>query len=846
MASPLSPAQDNTLNSVKFSTPASSPHRYDDYEVEKFTTTEHDTGSVILSDSDADNDNDLVPSDTSSSPFMSQVIKDDQENNPPPTKLRPASRVLSGAELSPLKLLQLAGDRPKPTARSSLGSNHDEIAATATSTFNMPPPAMVPRSPRKMSSPEKRFPVKVSASTVVSPTVEDTPRANRPQSMEHAVEPTPKHEYNQRVSLEEAVRENEGLKHAIEIFEDDGEDDADIAAHGGEDHDNDLVRVDSNEHIEQHDYYEDEAAAPDDTMVSTFSTFSAVPNLTMFAKLRPDGTSSPSKFFEATPRASNPRELSPLRTPRPNNTNGPLPNRTSIYESGNTTSLMDFTENLRLGAYQQQPPTSPSRRNGRSTSPSRTHGGDVASTPKRQSVNLLDFDIPPLPTPRSIPTITPRELESLKSGFLSEISSLKASLSGKEAEAQSLKTAVGDAEKRVGECMEQLREAKSSAESLAAERESWERRGREMEAVLRKVKEEIVLGQRDREELEARLEESEKRRDAAETMAQEAESKMAGMRAGKEAAASARSDGTPIKSPRGGSTGEENNKAVQIAVENMARELHALYKGKHETKVAALKKSYEARWVKRIRELEGKIDELQKENEELRVGRDVTMTRVDPDALMRVREEMELERKAGRETRAQLEAEVEKLEAVVRTVKADNEEIRGLLEKERVEKGELVQLAEEMMSMQSFAAESKQQQQQQQQQAEPVQQQYQQQYQQQGRTPATVKRSSVIGGVGTPSKMRVPPSPSPVGEGNGSFRGSVTGTGLGIARPSGLRAPGAGGASRIGKVGGVGHGRTGSGVASAGLPRPGSGMGMRSGGLLSSIEKMGSYRGRAE
>ena len=48
-----------------------------------------------------------------------------------------------------------------------------------------------------------------------------------------------------------------------------------------------------------------------------------------------------------------------------------------------------------------------------------------------------------------MPSITPRELESLKSNFLSEISSLKASLSGKEAEVQSLKTAVGDAEKRV-------------------------------------------------------------------------------------------------------------------------------------------------------------------------------------------------------------------------------------------------------------------------------------------------------------------------------------------------------------------------------------------------------------
>lgn len=789
MASPLSPTQDNTLNAVNFATPAS--RRYDDYEVEKYTPkSEHGSRDSDYDDADT------------SSPFMSQVIKDDQENNPPP-KLRPASRVLSGAELSPLKLLQLQ-DRPKP-ARSSLGSTEE---TTTTATFNMPPPpAVVPRSPRKMSAPEKRFPVKISA-TIVSPT-EGTPRASRTLSLENKADQTPKQEHK-RISLEEVVRENEGLKHAIDIFEDDasllnGATDGDTTALGGGDDDHDgLVRIDSNEDFQRHGY-DDEAAGPDDTMVSTFSTFSAVPNLTMFANMRPDTTASSSKFFGTTPRPgpSNPRELSPLRTPRA--TNGPLPNRTAQYESGNTTSLMDFTENLRLGAYQPQP-TSPSRRNGHSTSPAKP----VAATPQRQSnnFNLLDFDIPPLPTPRSIPTITPRELESLKSGFLSEISSLKASLSGKEAEAQSLKTAVGDAEKRVGECMEQLREAKASAEALAAERESWEKRGREMEAVLRKVKEEIVLGQRDREELEARLEESEKRRDAAETMAQEAESKMAGMRAGKASAEAAAAAGTPVKSPRGA----DSNKEVEIAVERVARELHALYKSKHETKVAALKKSYESRWEKRIRELEGKIDELSRENEELRVGRDATMTRVDPAALSRVREEMEEERKMGRETRAQLEAEVEKLEAVLRTVKADNEEIRGLLEKERVEKGELVQLAEEMMNMQSFVGESRE--------REEVR-----------GTPATAKRMSA-----TPSKMRVPQSPSPAENG---FRGSIGG---GLARPSGLRAPAAG-ASRIGKVGT--HGRTGSSV-STGVPRPGSGMGMRSGGLLSSIEKMGSYRGRAE
>lgn len=802
MASPLSPVHDNTLNSLDLSTPAR--HRYDDYEVQKYTTASEQGGI------DSDNETDT------SSPFMSQVIKDDQENNPPP-RLRPASRVLSGAELSPLKLLQLH-ERPRP-ARSSLGSSED---GTAPAALTMPPPAAVPKSPRKMSSPDKRFPVKVSASVVVSPT-DQTPRENRTQSLEHKADPTPEPEVK-RISLQEVVRENEGLRHAIEIFEDEasglGGPDPDATALGDDEHDADLVRVDSNEHLEQHDY-DDEAAGPDDTMVSTFSTFSAVPNLTMFANLRPGGGG-------ATPRAPNPRDLSPLRTPRPNNhNNGPLPNRTAMYESGNTTSLMDFTENLRLAAYQ---PPSPSRRNGRGSSPSR-HGGAAGAgagtgtgtgTPQRQSVNLLDFDIPPLPTPRSIPTVTPRELEGLKSGFLSEISSLKASLSGKEAEAQSLKTAVGDAEKRVGECMEQLREAKASAEALAAERESWERRGREMEAVLRKVREEIVLGQRDREELEARLEESEKRRDAAETMAQEAESKMAGMRAGKAsaeaaaaAAAAAGGGGTPVKSPRAAS---DSNREVEIQVERMARELHAAYKSKHETKVAALKKSYENRWQKRVRELEGKIDELSRENEELRVGRDITMTKLDPDALYRLREEMEGERKAGQETKARLEADVGRLEAELRTVKADNEEIRGLLERERVEKGELVQLAEEMMSMQSFVA---------------TEQRTTQEREASVRgTPATARKAAA-----TPSKMRVPPSPSPAE----NYRRSVNGS-LGIARPSGLKAPGAG-ASRIGKVGA--HGRTQS-TASSGVPRPGSGTGLRSGGLLSSIEKMGSYRGRAE
>ena len=172
---------------------------------------------------------------------------------------------------------------------------------------------------------------------------------------------------------------------------------------------------------------------------------------------------------------------------------------------------------------------------------------------------------------------------------------------------------MGDAEKRVGECMEQLREARDLREQLAAEKEGWERRGREMESVLRKVKEEIVPGSASARSSRPRLEEAEKRREAAEMMAQEAESKMAGMRAGKASAESSSSTASPDeRSGARASCGRwrQARKEVEMAVERVARELHALYKSKHETKVAALKKSYEGRWEKRVRELEARAEEL--------------------------------------------------------------------------------------------------------------------------------------------------------------------------------------------------------------------------------------------
>ncbi|KAI1156387.1 hypothetical protein F4825DRAFT_403835 [Nemania diffusa] len=639
----------------------------------------------------------------------------DQENVSP-AKAR-HSRVLSGNGLSPLKILAsqdlLCGETRSP----------DTTSPT--------------KSPRKWS-PEKRFPVKVNPAA--------SPERPAAQHCE--------------ITLEDAMAENKELARAIDIFEDE-----DTIMDHAEDEGNDTYMSMGQEQDQVED---DEQAGPDDTMVSTFSTFSAVPNLTMFARIG----HTPTKFANvgATPTTRSRLDLLSERTPRP----------AARRESGNTTNLLDFTEQIQSFSSRYAEQMSSLRRG----SPNKLSTSTIAVTPKKRHTDLLDFDIPPLPTPRSIPTITPRELESLKSGFLSEISSLKASLSGKEAEALSLKTAVADAEKRVGECMEELREIKAVKETLVEQQEDWEKRGREMEAVLRKVKAEIVRSQCERDQLESKLEESEKRREAAEIMAQEAESKMAAMRAGK-ANTEAPSDATN-KSP-------EKNRApgsreVEIAVEKVSRELHSLYKSKHENKITALKKSYENRWSKKVHELEAKMEELTEENEKLRVGRDATMTKVDPNQTI-IDDERKAQAVKDSTQIKELNAEIQKLGAVVTSIKSDNQELRLLLEKERVEKGELVQLAEEMMTMQSFC----------QTEAPPP--------------PRTTK-----------------PPPTTADQ----FRASV-------GRGSGLRPPGSVKKPTESRIGGMGSERK----IGGGLPRPGSGTGSRSG-IMSSIEKMGNYRGRGD
>lgn len=423
--------------------------------------------------------------------------------------------------------------------------------------------------------------------------------------------------------------------------------------------------------------------------------------------------------------SSNTTPVSPSPTPR---------HKYSLDRDATSTNLiLDFTEqfNALSASASSYLPQSPTKSSLVSTSKSQTQpdlaaytaglrnpspnrrGAPPPSTPsgRKNWATLLDFDIPPPPTPRSIPSISARELESLKSGYLSQISSLKASLSGKDAQVKSLMDAVGDAERRVGEAQETLREERGMREALQADRESWEQRGSDMEALLRSVKEDILCSERERDDLAKKLAEAEQRHEEAETRAVNAESKIAGL----EAAAATAAAANPAPSSSAGSGAEPaqtstntSAKDVEAAVEKVARELHALYKSKHEAKVSALKKSYEARWDKRVHDLERQLAETQHELEHARTATGAppppatsTGSGTCSDAA-RPGDDNNGDTTRADEDARRLEEQDGRISALAQELgglRRENGRLARELEKERVEKGELVRAVEEMLSM---------------------------------------------------------------------------------------------------------------------------------------------------
>ncbi|KAJ5782209.1 hypothetical protein N7457_003983 [Penicillium paradoxum] len=548
-----------------------------------------------------------------------------------------------------------------------------------------------------------------------------------------------------------------------------------------------------------------ENSVADDSMDDTcLSTFSAVPDMTTFAKLR---AQSPMKSSRASigsaPTRDGHRRSIDLTTPGTgrrayrasthldeNSLMGsPTPRPRGSRDVANqvdSANLLDLTDQVDYFPRQsmQGARFSPSRR-----SPMRSVRQSIRTPGKISS--LLDFDIPAAPTPRSIPTVTPRELESLKSGFLSDISSLKATLSGKEAEIASLKRAVADAERRVGEALEEVRNEAASKEELEMEQAEWERRGKEMETVLRSARSELVEGERERERLSQRAEDAELSKEKLQGKLVELDSQLSAARAAVVSGASKAS-----ASHQSSSSAEETAREVQDAVEKVARELHVLYKGKHETKVAALKKSYESRWEKRLREVEKKLIAAREENEHLRIERDTapsdSMSMVDASLCARENEEHEAEKRA-------MEAQIKGLQGEMAALREDTERMRASLESERAEKGELVAAVDEWLAMQQAPMPA--------------------QPRERESSVASSVQNDHLDDLVQPSREVTPDD----------FRRSVSRSGSGSIRPP---APAEKRIPRFGAAGGHSRGNSGgrSGIA---MPTPGRG------GIMGSIERMG-------
>ncbi|KAJ9659918.1 hypothetical protein H2201_007178 [Coniosporium apollinis] len=463
----------------------------------------------------------------------------------------------------------------------------------------------------------------------------------------------------------------------------------------------------------------------DDTNIddTCFSNFSAVPDMTLFAKL---GARSPTKTFIP--------DFGSARTPR--GTGRTTPNTARRYgftfdhspsptprgakaqprADNDTTNLLDFTNQFDSIPHQsRRSPTRGSPTKSTTTPDLRSYlhsqRSPHKSTPakNRNLLNLLDFELPPAPTPRSIPTHTVREVESMKSLFQSQISALEASLSGKEAEVTSLKKAVGDAERRVGEALEAVREERSAREHAEKEKLQWERQGKEVESVLRAVKAEVIAAEKEREEVLRKLEAAERRADEcqmraieAESRASEAENRVADVADQTLVETEAQEEG---REPRRPSFTPEQQRYIDQQMAKMGADLHEKYRDKHLRKVADVKRSYEKRAEKKTAELNQQIEELTRKNEELLATKEGALSGVSPAELSAaLGKEREAYVKSMEEQRAEIDEQRARLAGLgseIESVRCSHAQLVQELEQERVEKGELVAAVDEMLALQA-------------------------------------------------------------------------------------------------------------------------------------------------
>lgn len=612
----------------------------------------------------------------------------------------------------------------------------------------------------------------------------------------------------------------------------------------------------------------DEKSNHDET-VGDLSTISAIPtDMTRFANLRNSPSKqpgpeawSPSKQLRTSIIASTPttgqrplRLLSSSRHSTSSNEDDDATPRRPRNSNDSPTDLMNFTTQTNIvippptsaprtmrrspsgrGAFPIKVNPSPAHRSQASVDRERATGRSpqkqhqavfperaVPSTPASQrhsmyngstglGVDLLDIDLEPMATPRSIPTITPRELETLRSELQSRISGLEATLSGKEAEVMALKRSITDAEVRAGKISEELRTERASREDLEHTRDELERRSREMEEVLREIKQNVFLEEREKEKLRRQAEEADRKVEEHEVRILELQASLDTL--GSERIRCSPSPGK-LSGPATPGLSLDIDFAVKDATEKVARELHALYKSKHERKVSDLKVSYEKRWIKQVEQLRNELKQSQEEVLRLQTEKEATMSGVIPgqsELISKMEGQIEELRRWNEEATAgtkMAEAEAAGLRGQVESLTMETDSLRKEVEQERVEKGELVAQVDLFLTMST----------QQEEQRAAVRQQAQ---------PVSPPRSE--DGNGRPNSAAAIASPN-------KFRNSMTGPSPGPAtttsrpRPmSMLQKPTAGKYSGIPAPG-------------SGLKAPGSkssGYGGRGGGIMEGIARMG-------
>lgn len=146
---------------------------------------------------------------------------------------------------------------------------------------------------------------------------------------------------------------------------------------------------------------------------------------------------------------------------------------------------------------------------------------------------------------------------------------------------------------------------------------------------------------------------------------------------------------TPSSAPAPTSPGNSAN--VQAEVEKVARELHTLYKAKHESKVAALKKSYESRWEKKIGQLQADLEAEKRRNEDL-------LSQIAEKGAEDLTGEIGFS--PARPVSSSSPASEELKEALTK-LKHELSIVQSELETERQEKGELVGAVEELLAIQA-------------------------------------------------------------------------------------------------------------------------------------------------